>query len=268
MRRLLDMRAFLKSGHSVEHETALVRFNSAQAYQRSKIRAGTIAAGAAAVMAVVLTLWMIPYVPIGMRQDDYSSAVWVALVLAMGIAVMGLLAVLTREPASGERDVAELWQNLMGKRRRMRNPRQFYNRLTRECARVQRDQRLSLSLVVVRVSQDDEPDGQGGPGVLEAVEQILARNVRSSDVTGLVGDDEIGVLAIGVPGEEREVMIERLQRALERVLTGSTRTAHSREKPVVSLGASTLGLGDDPDSLLAAARQALRPVGARAAQAA
>jgi GGDEF domain-containing protein len=262
------MRTFPKAGRSEGCGTALVRFSSAQASRRSKTRAGSIAAGAAAVMAVVLALWMIPWVPIGMRQDDYSPAVWVALVLAMGTAIMGLLGVLTREPASGESDVAELWQNLMGRRWRVRNPRQFHNRLTRECARVQCDQRLSLSLIVVRVSQGDDPDGQGGPGVLEAVEQILAGNVRSSDVTGVLGDDEIGVLAIGVPAEEREVMIRRLRRALERALAGSTGTEHSNQKPVVSLGASTLGLGDDPDSLLAAARRALRPVGTHAAQAA
>jgi hypothetical protein len=95
-------------------ETAGARISKLQASYRSRGRAVWLGGSAAAVMAVALAIWMIPWVPVGMTQDDYSFAVWVGLVLAMGTAVMSLLAYFARGPATGEGETAEVWRGLMG----------------------------------------------------------------------------------------------------------------------------------------------------------
>lgn len=249
-------------------ETAGMRLSKVQATYRSKVRAGWLAAGAAAVMAVALALWVIPWVPIGMTQDDFSPAVRVALALATGSALMGFLAFLTREPASTEGDVAEVWRSLLGKGVRLRNRRQFGYRLARECVSAQRDRRLSLSLILMRVSPGDDDNDLGRRDALDHIVHALALTVRSSDVIGIAGIDEIGVLAISADAEVREVIRARFERALIAALVEWRGAKASRKAPMVSLGASTLGLEDDPDTLVAAARQALRPINLDAARAA
>lgn len=219
-------------------------------------------------MAVVFALWVIPWVPIGMTQDDFSPAVRVALVLSAGSALMGLLAFLTREPASTEGEVAEVWHGLLGKGVRLKTARQFKYKLARECESAQRDRRLSLSLILVRLSPGDDANGPGSRDALDQIVHALALTVRSSDVIGIIGDDEIGVLAIGVGTDAREMICARFERTLTAALVEWRGAKDSRKAPVVSLGASTLGSEDGPDSLIAAARQALRPISMDIARAA
>lgn len=249
-------------------DTVGARLSKVQATYRSKTRASYLAAGAAAAMAIVLALWVIPWVPIGMTLDDYSSVVWVALVLGTGSALMGLLAFFTREPASTERDVAEVWRGLLGKGVRLWNRHQFYRRLARECERAQRDGRSPLALMLVRVSPSDDRDGSGRRDAVERIAQAAARNVRSSDVIGLIGGEELGVLVIGVNDQARQAIGERLERTLTAALAEWPVTKAPGRAPVVSMGASTLGPDGDPDSLIAAARQALKPLAVTVGQAA
>ena len=251
-------------------ETTGARLSNIQAIYRSKGRAAWLAAGATAVMAVALALWVIPWVPIGMTQDDLSPKVSVALMLASGSALTGLLAFFTREPASTEGQVAEVWRGILGKGVRLRNQRQFRYALARACESAQRDGRLSLSLLLVRVSpgQDDDGSGPVSRDALEHIVYALALTVRSSDVIGTAGDDEIGVLAIGVGAEARDMICARFERALTAALVEWRGAKVSRKAPVVSLGASTYGADDDLDALVAAARQALRPISLEVARAA
>jgi len=255
------MRLFRRMSASGERETALSRLSRLQASYRSRVRAVWLAIGATAVMTVLLALWMIPWVPVGMARDDYSFEVWVALVLAMGSAVMALLAFLAREPASGEREAVDIWHRLMGGAIRLRGRHQFRNRLARECERARRDRRTSLSLILVSVGQEGDHPDPGSPDAIEHVVNALATTVRSSDVMGIVEAAEIGVLVIGAGARVREVICRRLERALTAALRGWTEAGLSSGTPRASLGASTFGAdGVEPGHLLAAARASLAPV--------
>lgn len=256
------------NGTPGRRETTGTRLFKIQASYRSKSRAAWLGAGAAAVLAVVFALWVIPWVPIGMKQDDLTPKVWVALMLAAGSALTGLLAFFTREPASTEGDVAQVFRGLLGHGKRLKNPRQFRHRVASECESVQRDRRLSLSLILVRVSPGDDPDDPGGRDALEHIVQALTLTVRSSDVIGMAGDDEIGVLAIGAGTEARQVICARFERALTEALAEWSRAKMSRKTPEVALGSSAPGPDDDPEALVAAARQVLRPIRLEVARAA
>jgi hypothetical protein len=247
------------SARSEEPGVAQERFSTLLALQRGRMRAAWAAAGAAAVLAVLLVLWIIPWPYFGMTADDYSPAVAVAILLALGIAVMTVVAAFLRDLAVGDTDVAEFFRLLFGKTSRLRTRRQFSNRLARECARVARDRRLGLSLILVHVGPD-EGDATGNADKLDRVANALATTVRASDVMGVVGDTEIGVLAIGAGDDVRGLIRERFERRLASALSTSEDAEACGCSPSVWLGASTFGLEDDPDSLLAAARQDLRQI--------
>lgn len=249
-------------------EMARARFSALLASQRTKIRGAWLAAAATVALTAVLALWIIPPVPIGMTQNDYSLAVGIAFLLALASALMGFVAVFARESATGETDLAGIWRSLFAGARRTRNRHQFYNRLARECARALRDRRSALSLVLVHVGPAEQRSGPVSPEALDHVATALAASVRSSDVMGIAGDAEIGVLAIDAGPEAREGICRRFERRLTTAFVGWTRAELPGGAPVVSLGASTMGPDDDPETLLAAARHALRPIGSRPAQAA
>lgn len=249
-------------------ESTGARLSRLQATYRSRFRAGLLAAAAAAVLAMLLALWMVPWVPIGMTLDDYEPAVWMGFVLATGCALMGLLAFFTREPASTESDISDLWRWLMGRGVRLRNRTQFTHALAREYRRAQRDRRSPLSLILIRVASSD---GRGGPGssdLIEHVAQTIAKHIRLADVLGLVGDEELGVLALGADAEAQQAVKARTERAVAAAMVEWNGAKTPGKASAVSIGASTLGPDDDADSLIAAAQQALEPLATHAARAA
>ena len=247
------------------HETGPARVAGVRACRQGRALAGLFATGAAA-LTVVLAIWAMPWVPIGMTRDDYSAHVVVALVLAMGSTLMALIAAFVGRPAGGQVELVEILHSLLGRRARLRNQQQFCNRLARECRHAQRERRSSLSLILVRVSKDEDRDGKQ---ILEHVAHALMAAVRSSDVIGIAGDNEIGILAIGADAKAREIISARLRRALAAALVEFGEDTVATNVPEALLGVSTLGPdGTEPGHLLAAARTSFTPVVPRSKKAA
>jgi GGDEF domain-containing protein len=231
--------------------------------ERVKAGAALLATGIAIVLTAVLAIWAMPWLPIGMSWDDYTSAVRVSVVLAIGGALMGLVGAYLGGVTGREGGLIETLQSILERRVRVRNRQQFRNRLVRECRRARRDRRCSLSLVLVRVLQNDDVDGPGATSVLEDVAQVVAATVRSSDVPGIAGDGEIGVIAIDANSAAREAIVARLRRALVSYSAELAMSSGSGQKGAVSLSAITPEhAGLDPDLLLAEARASLLPVAA------
>jgi len=237
--------------------------------ERVKAGAALLATGIAIVLTAALAIWAMPWLPIGMTWDDYTPAVRVSALLAAGGTLAGLAGAYLGGVTGREGGLLETLQSILERRLRVRNRQQFRNRLARECRRARRDRRCSLSLVLVRVSQNDEGDGPSADSVLEDIAQVVAATVRSSDVPGIAGDGEVGVLAIGADCAAREAIVARLKRALASYSAELAMSSGSGEKGVVSLGAVTPDHpGLDPDLLLAEARAVLSPVVAGRAKAA
>ena len=247
------------------HGTGPARAAGVQASHQGRALASLFAAGAAA-LTVVLAIWAMPWVSVGMTRDDYSAHVVVALVLAMGITLMGLIAAFAYRLPGGQVELAEILHSLLGRRARLRNQQQFCNRLARECQRAQRERRSSFSLVLVRVSKDEDREGKQ---ILEHVAHALMATVRSSDVIGIAGDNEIGILAIGADARVQEVIRARLKRALAAALVEFGEGGAATNVPDALLGVSTWGPdGAEPDHLLLAARTSFAPVVPRSRKAA
>jgi diguanylate cyclase (GGDEF)-like protein len=242
--------------------TALALLQDVFVSERSKAGAALLATGTTVVLTLVLAIWAMPWVPIGMTWDDYTPAVRVSAVLAVGSALTGVIGAYLRGVAGRKRGLVEIWQGLFGRRARLRNRQQFHNRLVRECRRARRDRRSFLSLILVRVEQDNQVNSPEAMSALERVAQVVVATVRSSDVTGIAGDSEIGILAIGADAAARGAIVGRLKRALAArsvELAGSNAPGQG----AVSLGAVTLDHADiEPDLLLADARASLSPVAA------
>ena len=255
--------------HPTRREPARARFSRVQASHWGKALVGLLAMGAATVLTVALAIWVIPWVPIGMTQDDYSPAVLVAVVLAMISTLMSFIAALARGSASGSLELAELLQSLLGMHMRLRNRQQFHNRLARECRRAQRERRSWLSLILVQVPEGKDRDGSSSAHALEHVGHTLTATVRAGDIVRVAGDNEIGVLAIGADVKARDVISARLRRALAAVSGDSTKEGGSSATRQALLGASTFGPdGTEPEILLMAARSSFAPVVPRSKKAA
>jgi len=246
-------------------ETGRTRVAGLRARLLGRPLTGLLAAGAAG-LTVALAIWAMPWVPVGMTRDDYSPRVVAALLLAMGSTLMWLAAAFTWGLAGADRQLVEILHSLLGRRARLRNRHQFYNRLARECRRARRERRSSLSLFLVRLSTGEDREGNRA---LEHVAHALMAAVRSSDVVGIAGDSEIGILAIGAGGKALEIIGARLRRALAAALAELSEDAAATSVPEASLGVSTLGPdATEPGHLLVAARASLAPVAPRLRKAA
>ena len=247
------------------HETGRARVAGIRARLPGRTLTRLLVAGAAA-LTVALAVWAMPWVPVGMTRDDYSPRVVIALVLAMGSALTWLAAVFTGGLAGGDRQLAEILNSLLGRRARLRNRHQFHNRLARECRRARRERRSSLSLILVRLSIGEDREGDQ---VLEHVAHALMATMRSSDVVGIAGDSEIGILAIGADGKAREVIGARVKRALAAALAELSEEKAATSVPEALLGVGSLGSDvTEPGHLLAAARASFAPLAPRARKAA
>lgn len=236
------------------------RFTSALAELRSRLRISVLANTGAAVLTLVLALWVVPWIPFGMRPDDYSAAVWIALALIVATGCMFLLAHLTRDDTRGE-SLIELVQSVIYGFT-LRNRRQFNRRLARECKAAGQDARARVSLLIVRVLSDATTEPGRAHSTLEQVGRALKESMRSGDIVGRLNDDEVGVIVLGVDGRVLPAIARRLEKALGAALPEETGSGQANGAPLLSIGAAVLHPDQDESALVEAARSDLRPVGA------
>src|SRR3972149_1620372 len=99
--------------------------------ERAKAGAALLATAIAIVLMAVLAIWAMPWLPIGMTWDDYTPAVLVSAVLAIGGALMGLVGASLGGVAGREGGLLETLQSILERRVRVRNRQQVRNRLAR-----------------------------------------------------------------------------------------------------------------------------------------
>lgn len=248
------------SGAPGEREKSGPSVSRARAANPGKIRVAWPAPGAAAVLAVVLALWAVPWVSFGVTQEHLRPLETAAFVLVGGGALLALLASVGRDLAGADKDVAEFWRGLLGGVERLRNGAQFRYRLGRECARCGRDRRTSSSLILVRLTASGDGDVADARDALEHLADALVGGLRTSDVVGMVSENELGVLAIGAKPSARGTIVSRLRRTVAAAFLQWAEGGAGNGALSLSLGAYTLDPADNAASSVAAARQTLRPV--------
>lgn len=210
-----------------------------------------------ALLALVLALWLFPWIPFGMTTENYGGGVAGALILSFATFITSLLFVIVWGPAFRNESVPEFLRVLFGAQQLIRGRSQFYSRIAIECARARKDRRKMFALMVVQLPAN----GSGSQERWDEDRQIatmLARSIiRSQDVVGDSWPHEVWLLAVGAGPEACSSIIQRLGEAFQR-----------SAEPFASLSKSRMGMalfgvdGEEPEDLFAAAYQRLEPLNA------
>jgi len=119
-------------------------------------------------------------------------------------------------------------------------------------------QDLSLSILDVdHFKKINERYGQfTGDSVLENVAKIIYRNIRASDMVGRYGEDQFIIILPRANLYSAKVSAERMRKTIENAEMKDS--AENVFAVTVSQGLSSLEQGDDANSLISRAEEALR----------
>jgi GGDEF domain-containing protein len=195
---------------------------------------------------------VVPWLPLGLTFDDYTLPVLVSVVLGGLTGFFSVAYALVWAPQFKNESATEFVRALFGSRRLIRGRGQFMHRLELECRRARKDRRRAFTLVVVRL--DHETTDVGLAQLREAATFVSRSAVRSEDIVGDSGDDEVWLLALGAPQPAIPSLATRLSKALREISVAS----NGRKFRGYAIGAAVFGTdGEQPAVLLESAQQAI-----------
>lgn len=216
-----------------------------------ELRLLRLSAMSLAALLAFATVWIIPWVPLGMGPSDVNLPTVVALVLvaALGIGAAGIA--LRWAPLFTDEPKSELFRALLGEPLSVRGKVRFLNRLRFQCEEGLRGRNKVFSLAVVQLPPlaRGTPEGEGvANSVLAEVRQLI----RTADVLGDSEDRETWVLLTGAGPHGADSACGRIASAL------LERSAIRAEEQVVAelrIGWANFEVdGRDPETLLRVAR--------------
>ena len=228
------------------HSSALIK-----AYQRSCLLRKVMLVAFGLLLAATL-LWVVPWVPWGLRTEDYSAGAGVAVALACGSWVAAFGAVYLRDQSNRYEQTLVTWSSLRDGFGDLRRREYFFERVVIECTRSE-----PLRHSLRRLSQCDsaragaspapKPPRRSKPWVVSSVRPIasLRWDRRKSASSGA-----------GMGNREAPAFAYRLKSTLERAMT-------TVDGDQVSVGWAIWGVdGKDAGSLvgLRAAACSTRPL--------
>lgn len=218
--------------------------------------------GALILVLAAYVFWVIPWLPLGLATADYSAPVAASVALGTLCGVFAVGYALVWAPQFKNESASEFVRALFGSRRLIRGPGQFMHRLDLECRRARKDRRQTFTLVVVRL--DGAAAQDVGMNQLREAASIVARTaVRSDDIVGDSGDDEVWLLALGARQPAIPSLAGRLSRSFRDVVQPSE--AHSFKG--FAIGAASFGPdGEQSNVLLECARRAIAAISDGASQ--
>ena len=213
---------------------------------------------AAFVMAsVVFLLWAIPWLPSGLDSDDYTPELAFTTYLLLSVALTAAAAMISQELARRRRESMLVWTSVYDEATGLRNRAYLYDRLSLECDRAEHGAGV-FSILVLRVS--------GSTPTLERLAELIERVIHRSDIVALLSGRELAILSVGLGEKERGLLLERLRGAVAAELS---RLPGKPAMKDIQGGAATYGVdGDDPNTLVQAARSGVMSELASSTQAA
>jgi diguanylate cyclase (GGDEF)-like protein len=127
---------------------------------------------------------------------------------------------------------------------------------------VQRARRYGTPLSILMADLDgfkevnDRFGHPAGDSVLQAVAKLLLGSLRTTDVSGRYGGDELVVVMSQIPAEGARVMADRWRAAVERLVLRAPDGSPIRTSLSIGIAGYTKGVAQ-PDELIAAADKAL-----------
>lgn len=216
------------------------------------LRLSRLAAAGFVVMAVLFLIWTVPWLPSGLSTEDYTPEVAFTLYLVGGTTLLGTLALVLRTVARRRQATLMAWSAVYDQRTGLYNRTYLYNLLALECDRAS-ELRSAFSLLVFQL----RPAASGAalsPTALQTLAELIRRSVRSTDVVGLLSENELAVLALELGRKQRTVLLRKVRSAIVAALP----TLLGPDAGIgVMAGAATYGAeGEEPGSLIQAARSA------------
>ena len=180
------------------------------------LRLNRFAMAAFVAMTALLVLWLLPWAPSGLEADDYTPELAFTVYLLGGVAVVGVLVLLSRELVRRHRESLMVWAAVYDEATGLHNRTYLYDRLSLECERAERSGGI-FSVIVLQIrigSSATEPVPALSNVALENVADLINRLTHPADLVAMLSGSELAVLAIGVGREQRVALLERLRTAV------------------------------------------------------
>jgi GGDEF domain-containing protein len=195
-----------------------------------------------AMLAVTL-LWVVPWVPWGLTEQDYNSEAVVAVTLGFGAWIAAFGFVYLRDQANRYEQTLVTWSSVHDELGDLRRREYLYERTVIECMRAERTG-VSFGVFAVHFGSGENVNSAQTATALEA----LAGLVRQTDSLAALGPQEVGVIGAAMGNREAPAFAYRLKSTIE-MATGS------QNNDLVSVGWAIWGTdGADADALVGLAR--------------
>jgi hypothetical protein len=219
---------------------------------RRALRLLRVSAGLLAALLVITTIWLTPWLSIGMSTEDFNVATGVALALVAALGLGTAAIALHWAPLFTEEPKSELLRALMGEPLAIRGKARFINRLRFQCEEGLRGRNRTFSLAVIRILAMERGTPEGD-AVASAAIGIVRDVIRTVDVLGDPQSNEVWVLLSGSVGEGSRRACERIASALGEGLPARG-DGVIEEALRIGWGAFEVD-GRDPETLFRVARQ-------------
>jgi hypothetical protein len=216
------------------------------AYQRARLLRNVMLVAFGFMFAATL-LWVLPWVPWGLSQEDYNEGAGVAVALAFGAWIAAFGAVYLRDQSNRYEQTLVTWSSVHDELGDLRRREYFYERAIIECMRSERTG-VTFGVFAVRFGAGESVNSAETATALEA----LAGLIRQTDSLAALGPQEVGVLGAGMGSREAPGFAYRLKSTLEKA-TGAA------DSDQVSVGWAIWGVdGADAGTLVGLARSRMQ----------
>jgi GGDEF domain-containing protein len=193
-------------------------------------------------------VWLIPWIPVGMRPSDYNQRTTIGVVVLGLLGVAGVVFAIRWTPMLRQEPLSELMNVLMGQSVLVRGRARFLRRLETQCQRARDERGAGFSLVVTGLPGIDRQrieDQARFADCLTAVRGV----VRVQDVVGDSEAAEIWLLLQGAGPEGCTGVADRIRDGVA--------TPSAQRPEWLQIGYATFGVdGIDPETLFRIARRA------------
>jgi GGDEF domain-containing protein len=180
-----------------------------RSYQKALFWRRLILAGFFTVFTATL-LYLIPWLPGGMSEEDYDSGLFFLLLLMLIASLLAFGAVYLRDLSNRVEQTMLTWTTVNDGLSDLRRREYFFDRIALECSRAAATGH-SFTVVTLRLTIPEEGDAEKINRGISALEPV----VREYDCLSSLGPHELGVLGHGVRKSEALALASNLAQIVQ-----------------------------------------------------
>jgi hypothetical protein len=140
---------------------------------------------------LVALAWMLPWLPFGLSESNYSGTLIALMIIVMSLAFFALVALTLRYRSRQMQESIRHVATVRDRVKELRRREFFFDRLVIECERA-RQSRLPFGVIVIRIGGGTMSRAEIGR--LHAAVEALGGNGNEDDWVAVIGVNEIGML--------------------------------------------------------------------------